>query len=79
MTKRLTIDTLFRHTFGMDKKARARLESQITNKQKQLEALVQQGVPLTDPSMLALSRQIDRLIIRVYATTDPPKGPTDSH
>lgn len=55
----------------MDTKQRACLRAQVTEKRKQLETLVHQGAPLTSAAVLAISSDLDRLIILLQAPTKP--------
>lgn len=73
LKRRLTIALSFRIIGGMDTKKRVEwLRNQLVKKQAQLEELVRQGVPFTDPRVLALSQSLDRLILRLQAHAQPP-------
>lgn len=49
------------HNVGMDSKQSIR--KKMTEKQQQLETMVRSGMTLTHPSVVALSQDIDRLVL----------------
>lgn len=48
----------------MDSKQQS-IRKEISEKQKQLEVMVRQGIPLTDPRVVAVSQDIDRLVLLI--------------
>lgn len=61
---------------GMNASELACLRTQLARKHEELEALVQRGLPFTDPAVVAMSEELDRLVLMLQGRSNPVRTPS---
>jgi hypothetical protein len=69
--QKLTSSEPFRIIGGMDASRLAYVRTQLERKHEELETLVRSGLPFTDPAVLSLSEELDRLVLVIQGSGKP--------